>query len=100
MTWLKFSGYQLILFITILFLNYFADSYMGSPFNLVDLLVICISIPIVIFLASIMGRLYKNFKTRLRVKILLSAASFVLAVIIIVLIDNIWYEMFGKLLFE
>ncbi|TXC92914.1 hypothetical protein FS935_01600 [Metabacillus litoralis] len=100
MNWLKFSGYQLILFIIILFLNYFADSYMGSPFTLDDLLVICISIPLVLLIASIIGNLYKNFKTRLRVKLLLSTSAFVLAVIILVSIENIWYEIFGKWLFN
>lgn len=98
MTWLKFSGYQLILFTAALLLNYFADSYMGSPFSFVDLLVICISIPFVLLIASILRNLYKNFKTRLRVKLLLSTSAFVLAVIILISIENIWYAIFGKLL--
>ncbi|MBM7602403.1 hypothetical protein JOC75_000373 [Metabacillus crassostreae] len=100
MNWLKFSGYQLILFFAILLLNYFADSYMGSPFTFVDLLVICISIPFVLLIARIIGNLYKNFKTRLSVKLFLSTSAFVLAVIILVSIENIWYEIFGKLLFN
>lgn len=100
MTWLKFMGYQFILFLVVLLLNYFADSYISSPFSLVDLLAICLSIPIVLFTASLVGMLYKKFKFRLRYKLLLSTTAFVLAVIFLVIIENIWFEIVGKLLFE
>ncbi|TXL65686.1 hypothetical protein FHP05_06065 [Cerasibacillus terrae] len=100
MNWVRFFIYQFILFIALLLLNVYSDSYISKPFTRVDLIAICISTPIFVLIVVLIGKLYMRFKTKLRNKILLSITAFVLAIICIAIIENIWFELKGEMLFN
>jgi len=96
----RFFIYQFILFIALLLLNIYSDPYISKPFSLVDLIAICITAPIFILLISLIGKLYIRFNTRLRNKVLFSITAFILAIICLVIVENIWFEIKGEMLFN
>jgi hypothetical protein len=100
MNWIRFVIYQTILFTALLFLNGYSDSYISKPFSIVDLIAICISVPISVLIIILISKLYRRFSAGLRNKILLCGAAFILAIIIIALGENIWFEITGEMLFK
>jgi len=44
--------------------------------------------------------LYKRFNARLRNNILLCGAAFILAIIVIATVENVWFEIKGEMLFK
>lgn len=96
----KFLSYQYLLVTAILVVNIYADRYISHPFTRVDLLAILISLPLFISLISLISLLYHRFNSiRLRNRILLTIAAFILAVVSIAIIENIWYALYGEILF-
>jgi hypothetical protein len=100
MNYAKFLGYQFILVTGILVVNTYADRYISHPFTRVDLIAILISLPLFVLLVSLISLLYRRFNSiRLRNRILLTIAAFILAVVSIALMENIWFELYGEMLF-
>ena len=100
MNWVRFLIYQTLLFIALLLLNGYSDSYISKPFSIVDLIAICISVPIFVLIIILISKLYRRFSARLRNKVLLCVAAFILAIIMIALGENVWFEITGKMLFK
>ncbi|MGM7680547.1 hypothetical protein ACSVDA_00205 [Cytobacillus sp. Hm23] len=97
---LKFFVYQLSLFITLLVINVYADKYISKPFTRIDLLAISISLPLFILIAMLIDRSYKRFNAiQLKNRIVLSIIAFVFAATFLAFLDNIWFEITGKMLF-
>ncbi|KPH77865.1 hypothetical protein AFL42_02620 [Oceanobacillus caeni] len=100
MSRIRFFVYQFILFLALLVLNIYSDSYISKPFSIVDIIAICISFPIFVSIVILIGMLYKRFNARLRNKILLCGAAFILAIIVIATVENVWFEIKGEMLFK
>ncbi|TFE00597.1 hypothetical protein E2626_11515 [Jeotgalibacillus salarius] len=100
MNCVKFFIYQFSLFIALLLLNIYFDPYISKPFSFVDLIAICISVPIYILLVSLIIKLYRRFNTRLRNKVLISITAFIIATIFLAIIENIWFGIKGEMLFN
>lgn len=97
---LKFLFYQFLLIAILLVLNALLDKYISRPFSLIDLIAIFIGLPLYLLVFRLEFRLFDRFTTiRLRYKILLSVFAFILAFISIALLENIWFETTGKMLF-
>lgn len=96
----RFFICQFILFFSLLFLNAYFDPYISKPFSRVDLIAICIKTPLFILIVILNGKLYIRFNARLRNKVFLSISAFILAIIFIVLLDNIWFQITGKMFFN
>ena len=96
----KFIGYQFLLFVVALVANVFFDKYIGPPLEFIDLLAAVISIPIYIVVGLQIKKLYDRHNTvSLRRKIFLSIVSFILAIILLAVLENVWFEMTGEMLF-
>ncbi|WP_453993649.1 hypothetical protein [Bacillus nitroreducens] len=95
----RFFIYQILLFTALLLLNLFADSYISRPFSRVDLLAICITVPLAIVIVGLVIQLYKRFNMRMRQKVLFLVMAFILAIIIITVIENIWFYINGEMIF-
>ncbi|TYR78831.1 hypothetical protein FZC66_17535 [Priestia megaterium] len=92
MNYMIFFIYQFILVSTLFIINFYVDSYIGKPFTRVDLLAICIQIPIFILLINLISKLYSRFSSiRLRTKIFLSILA-VLAVILATLVISVLWN--------
>ncbi len=90
--YLRFFIYQFILFCTLFVINIVFDSYIGKPFTRVDLIAICIFIPVGIIIFSVIDKLYKQFKAiRLRNKILISIPTFILSILFIGLLEQLFF---------
>ncbi|PYZ96649.1 hypothetical protein CR205_13190 [Alteribacter lacisalsi] len=96
----KFIVYQFILFTALILLNLYSDPYISRPFTHIDLIATCITAPVSIFLFSLVFKMYGSLNTRFRNKILLSVTGFLLAAIFLAGIDNLWFEIKGKMLFQ
>lgn len=97
----RFFIYQFILFGTLLVLNVYSDKYISKPFTRVDLIAICISAPIAIIIVNLVIKVYLRFNTiRLRNTILLSILAIISAFIFIGLMESIWFEIKGHMLFS
>lgn len=92
MNHVKFVIGQFVLFTLLLIVNSYADSYISKPFSRVDFIAICVSAPIFMLIVSLIGRLYRRFNTTLRNKVLLSITAFILSVIFLALLENLWFE--------
>ncbi|KIV56492.1 hypothetical protein AM501_04390 [Aneurinibacillus migulanus] len=96
----KFFIYQFLLFIIVLVSNVYSDEYISKPFSYIDFIVMSITLPIHALIFFLIFKIYRHFKTvRLRNKILLSITAFIFAVLFIGLLENIWFEIKGKMLF-
>ncbi len=101
MSHVRFLIYQFIFCNTFFIINFYLDKYISKPFTRVDLIATCINILIVTLLVILSNKLYKPFKSiRLRNKILLSIPAVILAILFIGLLENIWFEIKGELLFN
>ncbi len=97
----KFIAFQFILFVIIIVSNVYQDKYISKPFSYIDLIAMSISLPIHILILFLIFKLYRHFNTiRLRNKISFSIVSFSLAFLFISLLENIWYEIKGEMLFS
>ena len=100
MNWVKFLIYQFALFFALILLSVYSDSYISQPFSRVDLIAMYNSAPIFALIVSFIGKLYIRFNTKLRKKFLLSITAFILAFVFIAIIDNVWFEIKGEMLFN
>ncbi|WP_019152438.1 hypothetical protein [Robertmurraya massiliosenegalensis] len=100
MTWKKFVFYQSIIFIALILVAVYSDPYIGKPFSYVDLIAMFVTVPLYILLVGFNGKLYSRINTSLRNKMFFSIIAFILAFILIVSTDNIWFEVTGKMLFS
>ncbi|HBZ10838.1 MAG TPA: hypothetical protein DEO65_13370 [Bacillus bacterium] len=100
MSRVRFFIYQFTLFVSLILLSVYSDSYISQPFSRVDFIAICISAPIFVLIVSQIGKLYIRFNTKLRKKVLLSITAFILAFVFIALIENVWFEIKGEMLFN
>ncbi len=97
---LKFFVYQFMLFITFIVINFYTDKYLSKPFDRIDLLAISISLPLLILIIMLFDRSYKRFNAiQLKNRIVLSIIAFVFAASFLALLDNIMFEITGKMLF-
>ena len=93
MNYVRFFIYQFILFCTLFVINIIFDKYISKPFTRVDLIAICISLPITLIIFSVVGKLYIRFNTiRLRIKILLLIPTFILSILFIGLLEQIIFS--------
>lgn len=96
----KFFIYQFILFSTAFLANIYFNKYISPPFTRVDLIAICTFLIIFIVSFVLIDKLYKRFRSiRLLNKILLSIPAFILAIVLIGLLENMWFEFKGERLF-
>ncbi|WP_223700488.1 hypothetical protein [Sutcliffiella deserti] len=101
MSYMKFFIFQVILFCVILVTNVFTDKYLGRPFTLVDLTAVLISAPIFIGVFILINKLYKTYTSiNLKIKIALSITAFISAFIVLVLLENIWFNITGFQIFS
>lgn len=81
MKYIKFTILQFLLFIIGLTISYLSDMYISKPFSYVDLLAICITIPIILFFYRIIVTVYKSFSMISKLnKVLISIPVFVLSI--------------------
>jgi hypothetical protein len=96
----KFTIYQFLLFSVALVTNVFFDKHIGPPPDIIDLISLIISIPIYILVVFLIKKLYKRHNTiTQRNKIFLSILSFISAIAFLAVLENIWFEITGKMLF-
>jgi hypothetical protein len=96
----KFIIYQFLLFSVALVTNVFFDKHIGPPLDFTDLISLIISIPIYIFVAFLIKKLYKRHNTvSLRNKIPLSILSLISSIIFLAVLERVWFEITGKMLF-
>ncbi|MDL4842364.1 hypothetical protein [Aquibacillus rhizosphaerae] len=97
---LTFILYHFVLFSIALVTNVFFDRYLGPPLDFDDLIASVVAIPIFIVVALLIGKLYKQHKSiTLKSKVLLSILSFIMAAIFLIVLENIWFEITGNMLF-
>ncbi|KAF0820924.1 hypothetical protein KIS4809_0451 [Bacillus sp. ZZV12-4809] len=81
MLYIKFCLYQFVLFSALLVLNFILDQYISRPFTRVDLIAICISVPVLIIGFIVINKLHRHFEDiRLRNKILIAIPIFILSI--------------------
>lgn len=98
---LNFLIYQFLLLFILLVLSVILDHYISRPFSYIDLIAILIGLPLYLLFFSLVFRVFKRFdQVRLRYRILLTIIAFMLAFISIALVENIWFETTGKMLFQ
>ncbi|WP_100372064.1 hypothetical protein [Bacillus sp. FJAT-45037] len=97
---IRFLLYQCFLFTALILLNFYTNPYISKPFTRVDAIALAITTPILFLLLGLQNFLYTRFHSKLRKKIILSIAAFVFVVIIMVLLENIWFEIKGDMLFK
>ena len=85
---IRFFIYQLLLFFSLFFVNFYIDLYLSKPFSFVDLITICIAIPLLYLIGNLMVKSYRHIQARLRHKILLSIIAFMTAFILLAIFDN------------
>ncbi len=82
MIYFRFCFYQFFLFSTLFVININFDKYISKPFTRVDLIAICISVPILFILFTAVSKLYRRFEViKLRNKIFISIPVFIISVL-------------------
>jgi hypothetical protein len=99
MTYFIFISYQTLLFSISFIVNIFTNDYISPPFSYVDVVAALLSLPIHFFVLDLIIKLYKKHRFSLRKNVLLSILSFLLAFLFIALLENLWFELTGKMLF-
>jgi len=100
MNYFIFFIYQFTLGSLLFTANVYFDQLVSLPFTRVDFLVIVIFIFLVISFWNLLEKLYRRFQSiRLWKKVLLSIMAFLLGVLFIGLLENIWFEFTGRMLF-
>ncbi|WP_077622652.1 hypothetical protein [Sediminibacillus massiliensis] len=100
MKYLKFAVYHFILFIPGLIVVTFLDENTGPPFDYYDAVYGIISVTIYVFAGIVINKLYKQFTSITPgIKILVSLMAFIAAVVCLGLIESIWFEITGEMLF-
>lgn len=90
MNYVRFCIYQFILFCILFVININFDKYISKPFHRVDLIAICISVPIIIIIFSVVGKVYRQFEAiRLRNKVLLSIPTFIISILFIGFLEHL-----------
>ncbi|MFK2825364.1 hypothetical protein QYG89_06640 [Bacillus sp. B190/17] len=96
----RFFVCQLILFSAMFVANVYFDEYISPPFTRVDFIAICLSLPFFIIFFALIDKPYKRFQSiRLRYKIVLSILAFIMGVLLIGFLENVWFEIKGERLF-
>ncbi|WP_071458869.1 hypothetical protein [Bacillus massilinigeriensis] len=86
---ITFAFSQSLFFAIIILINYVSDPYLGSPFTVVDLVVILLSMLTYITLFKINMKIYARFSSvSLKNKIGLSILGFILAVLVLGYLDG------------
>jgi len=97
---LKFIIYQVLLISVALLTNIFFNQHIGPPLDFGDFIAFFVSLPIYLLVAYLIEKLYKwHHSISLKNKIFQTIVSFIIAVISFAVLDNIWYEITGKMLF-
>ncbi len=96
----KFFLYQFLLLIALLLVNIYSDPFISKPFSIVDLIATFIVFPVYFLLISLLVKLYRRFNTRSRNKVILSTIAFMAAIILLTIMENVWYEIYGEMLFK
>lgn len=92
MIYFRFCFYQFFLFSTLFFMSINFDKYISKPFTRVDLIAICISVPILIILFVAVSKLYRRFEViRLRNKILISIPIFIISVLLAGFLEQLYF---------
>jgi hypothetical protein len=99
MIYFTFISYQILLFSILFIVNVFANEYISPPFSYVDAIAALLSLPIHFLVLDLIIKLYKKYSFSIRKNVLLSILSFLLAFLFIALLENIWFELTGKMLF-
>lgn len=88
----RFCFYQFFLF-SILFVIYINfDKYISKPFTRVDLIAICISVPVLIILFIVVSKLYSRFEViSLRNKIFISIPIFIISTLFIGFLEQLYF---------
>ncbi|MFA9558259.1 hypothetical protein ACERII_13205 [Evansella sp. AB-rgal1] len=95
-----FILYQFLLFIILLLTNLFFGKLIGPPLELIDVLATILSLPIYLLCFMLIEKLYKRLSSiSKRRKVAFSILAFLLAVILLTTIENLWYEFTGNMLF-
>ncbi|WP_035660880.1 hypothetical protein [Halalkalibacter akibai] len=96
----KFTTYQFFLFTIALLTNVLFDKHIGPPPDITDLISLVISLPIYIFVVLSIRHLYKRHRTiSRRNKIALSIFAFFSSIVFLAILESIWFEITGKMLF-
>ncbi len=92
MIYFRFCFYQFFLFSICFFININLDKYISKPFTRVDLIAICISMPILIILFIAVSKLYRRFEViRLRNKIFISIPIFIISVLLAGFLGQLYF---------
>lgn len=98
---LKFIISQFLLFAILLVLNVILDQYISRPFTYIDLISVLIALPLYLLVFNLEFKMFKRFTAvRLRHKVLFSAIALILAFLAIAILESIWFETTGKMLFQ
>ncbi|KGA99024.1 hypothetical protein AJ85_15125 [Alkalihalobacillus alcalophilus ATCC 27647 = CGMCC 1.3604] len=97
---IAFIMYQCFLFILLLLTNLFLSPFIKPPLSYIDLVAGVLQGVIWLIVIYFITVLYKRSSMRLRNKVFCSITSFILAIIFIVALENIWFEIKGEMLFN
>ena len=87
----KYFMYQLIFFCTVLIINVIFDKYVSKPFTQIDFIAICIVFPVLIIIFIVVPKIYDASAMRLRNKFLSSVLAFILAIVLIDLMELLFF---------
>ncbi|RBP89960.1 hypothetical protein DFO70_11065 [Cytobacillus firmus] len=92
MIYFRFCFYQFFLFSIFFFININLDKYISKPFTRVDLIAICISVPILIILFIAVSKIYRRFEViRLQNKIFISIPIFIISVLCVGFLEQLFF---------
>lgn len=92
MNYVRFCICQFILFSVLFVINISLDKYISKPFTRVDLVAIGLSVPIIIIVYSVANKLYRRFEIiRLRNKILISILTFIISILFIGFLEQLFF---------
>ncbi len=90
---------QSLLWVVLLVTNIVLNPYIGPPFEWLDvvpMMMLFISFFIVFFLLK---KIFIRHARSMRYKLGLSVVAFLVAVLFLVVLENVWFEVTGKMLF-
>ncbi|MGM9987203.1 MAG: hypothetical protein ACI35O_08245 [Bacillaceae bacterium] len=100
MNYIKFFFYEFLILTIFLAIHIYLDQFTSKPFTYVDLIAICVELPIWILNFNLLTKLFNHFPMITnRKKIALSIFTFLFAALFLGLSESIYFELTGKMIF-
>jgi len=83
----KYFAYQSIFFCSVFLINVIFDKYVNKPFTQTDIIAICSSIPLFLAIIAVIPKIFDKTVLGLKSKFWLSVSAFILAIILMDLVE-------------